>query len=327
MNWLGWRSREIGLGDISIGERSKLILVCDQQSMEKSEMAKAVRWGDNDHYFGPFTWHPGDYIRYGVILQSQGEESPSYLRLHFWRWTLCITTPNWLCRPHKEKRYPQWDEDTVKRLGRNWYWEIYQRAYGFQLSKSGDVGNSDFLQLYYGRAGGSMMDSSIEQRWSCFLPWTQWRHVRRSFYGLQGEIVATAPRTVSYALDGGKTYEAERQMEDATPTASFAIKDHDGEELTATTRIEEREWWAGVGYFKWLAWFRKSKIHRSLDIRFSGETGPEKGSWKGGTIGTSIEMLPGELHEAAFRRYCEEDHRSKHRKYRVQFIEALSPAA
>lgn len=31
-----------------------------------------------------------------------------------------------------------------------------------------------------------------------------------------------------------------------------------------------------------------------------------KGSWKGGTIGHSIEMPPGELHADAFRRYCAE---------------------
>lgn len=47
-------------------------------------------------------------------------------------------------------------------------------------------------------------------------------------------------------------------------------------------------------------------LRRSLDIRFSGETGHRKGSWKGGTVGHSINMLPGELHEAAFHRYCTE---------------------
>jgi hypothetical protein len=31
-----------------------------------------------------------------------------------------------------------------------------------------------------------------------------------------------------------------------------------------------------------------------------------KGSWKGGTVGHSIAMLPGELHGAAFARYCEQ---------------------
>jgi hypothetical protein len=278
---------------------------------------KAVRWGDNDRYFGPFTWHPGDYVRYGIILESAGEESNSCLRLHFWRWTLIVRTPAWMCRPHKEKRYPNWDAETVKRLGRNWYWDIDRRSYGFQLSKSGDVGNSDFLQVYYGRAGGSMMDSSVEQRWSCFLPWTQWRHVRHSLYGLNGEHFWTEPQE--------KNWDAYWKAKEACPVVRFSFRDFDETELIATTRIEEREWRFGVGWFKWLSWFRRPKVSRSLDIEFSGETGPEKGSWKGGTVGTSIEMKPSENHEGAFRRYCDEDHRSKYRKYRIQFLERLKP--
>ena len=67
---------------------------------------------------------------------------------------------------------------------------------------------------------------------------------------------------------------------------------------------EEREWHFGTGWFKWLSWFRPRKIRRSLDLRFSGETGDRKGSWKGGTLGHSINMLAGEMHELAFRRYC-----------------------
>lgn len=279
---------------------------------------KAIRWGDNDRYFGPFTWHPGDYVRYGIILQSQGEESPSYLRLHFWRWTLCIATPGWLCRPHKEKRYPGWDAETISRLGRDWYWEIDQRSYGFQLSKSGDVGNSDFLQVYYGRAGGSMMDSSIEQRWSYFLPWTQWRHVRHSYYDLAGNHFADAPEW-GYRL-GDDSFAKHQRVEESVPTQKFKFQDFDGEELIATARMEEREWRRGTGWFKWLSWFCRPKISRSLGLRFSGETGREKGSWKGGTIGTSISMLSGELHESAFRRYCDEEHRSKSGKYRVKFL-------
>jgi hypothetical protein len=86
----------------------------------------------------------------------------------------------------------------------------------------------------------------------------------------------------------------------------FSFKDFDGEELTARTTIEEREWRFGVGWFKWLSLFRKPKISRYLEIAFSGETGERKGSWKGGTIGHSTEMRSGELHESAFRRYCAE---------------------
>jgi hypothetical protein len=82
------------------------------------------------------------------------------------------------------------------------------------------------------------------------------------------------------------------------------FNDFDGEVITATTHIEEREWRFGTGWFAWLSLFRRPRIIRSLDIRFSAEVGPRKGSWKGGTMGHSIEMLPGELHRGAFQRYA-----------------------
>jgi len=31
-------------------------------------------------------------------------------------------------------------------------------------------------------------------------------------------------------------------------------------------------------------------------------------------------MEPGELHEAAFRRYCDQEHRSKYSRYRITFV-------
>ena len=73
---------------------------------------------------------------------------------------------------------------------------------------------------------------------------------------------------------------------------------------------EERQWKFGTGWFKWLSLFRKDRVRRSLDIDFSREVGREKGSWKGGTIGHGIEMLPGESNEQAFRRYCTENNLS-----------------
>lgn len=275
---------------------------------------KAMRWGDNDRYLGPFTFAPGKpYPHWAVMLESAGDRDSSNddkctLRISTPWFTFAMTLPH-IVRPHRQKRYPDWDAATVDRLGRNWYWEIDQRTYGISYSEG-------FLQVKYGRNGGSCMDSSIEQSWCKHLPWTQWRHVRHSLYGLQGEHFWTEPK--------GAGGESCRDAKDACPRAIFAIEDHDGEKIIATTRIEEREWHFGTGWFTWLRWFRPSKIRRSLDIEFSGETGPEKGSWKGGTTGTGIDILPDELHEAAFRRYCDEEHRSKYRKYRVKFISAIN---
>lgn len=269
-------------------------------------MTRALRWGDQDRYFGPFTWsYSSTYPHWAVVLRSRGEEGGDggrcSLRLSARKATLIIALPN-IVRPWREKVFPNWDAATVERFGRDWYWRVDPRRYGFSL-------NDGHLSVYFGR---ETHDSSTDQNWGCFLPWTQWRHVRHSLYRLDGAHFWTEPK--------GAGWDAYWGAKEACPRAAFAFDDFDGQRLTATTRIEEREWHFGTGWFKWLSWFRRPKISRSLDIEFSDETGRDKGSWKGGVIGTSIEMLPGELHEAAFRRFCAEEHRAKAGRYRITFI-------
>lgn len=260
------------------------------------------RWGDNDHYFGPFTFAFRERWRHtAVILSSGGEDYPgASLRISAFGNTVIMGVPQWLIQPHREKvEARSWDAATIARLGRDWYWSVDEREFGFTLSDG-------HLSVKLGR---QTHDSSTTKDWGCFLPWTQWRHVRRSLYGLAGEHFWTEPQhkaTVEIA-DWRVAFDATRAAEDACPSLTFDFADFDGERLSATTRIEEREWRFGEGKFKWLSLFRRPKISRSLDIRFSGETGQRKGSWKGGTVGHSITMMPGELHEEAFRRYCAEN--------------------
>jgi hypothetical protein len=272
----------------------------------------ARRWGDHDRYFGPFTWSYSDsYPHWAVVLRSRGEEGGDggrcSLRLSLWKATIIVTLPG-IVQPWREKKRAHWDAETVARIGRDWYWNVYPRQFGLSVSDG-------HLSVYYGR---ETHDSSTEQRWGCFLPWRQWRHVRHSLYDLAGDHFWTDPK------DGG--WDAYRDAKERCPRAVFAFEDFDGQRLTATTRIEEREWHFGEGWFKWLSWFRRPKISRSLDLEFSDEVGPEKGSWKGGTIGHSIEMLPGELHEGAFRRYCDQEHNARGRRYRIKFLAAAPKA-
>jgi hypothetical protein len=273
---------------------------------------RASRWSDNDQHLGPITYGTSDYKTWGVMLTSSGhgedDDGACELRINLRSWYLIIALPN-ILRPHKTKVYPKWDRETVERLGRDYYWDVDARSYGFSLGGCGDIGNSSFLQVHYGRQGGSAMDSAIEQRWSCFLPWTQWRHVRHSFYGLEGELIHHEPTEPMGRLGDAewrKRWDEKQSREAAVPTMSFIFEDFDGERLVARTRIEEREWRFGTGWFKWLSLFRRPKIQRSLDIAFSGETGKRKGSWKGGTVGHSIEMRHDDTHFQAFSRYCRE---------------------
>jgi len=257
----------------------------------------ARRWGDNDTYVGPFTFaRDRKYKHLGISLSSTDDEDRGCsLRVSAFGATFIVALPSWVLQPERKKVFPgTWDAETVKRLGRDWYWDITPREFSVSLFDG-------HLSIGYGRC---THDSSTEQRWGCFLPWTQWRHVRHSLYALDGRLYAHLPQNIG-RWDSPQR-DAERALEESCPTASFTFTDYDGEELVATVQIQEREWRFGTGYFKWLSLFVPNKIRRSLDIKFSGETGRRKGSWKGGTTGAGAEMRADDSPFTAFNRYCNE---------------------
>lgn len=97
---------------------------------------------------------------------------------------------------------------------------------------------------------------------------------------------------------------------DTYPTKRvFRIRDYDGEVIEATTHVEEREVRHGPSSGPWrvVGWLRKNTIYRWMDIQFASEVGSGKGSWKGGTLGHSIDIKQTESMEAAMRRYCDNE--------------------
>lgn len=247
------------------------------------------RWSDRDHHLWPFTWAFESYRKWGVMLDSGEEESRGcHIRFYFGSFTLLMELPPILWPQRTKVMARSWDAATVARLGRDWYWHEHPRELGFSL-----VDGS--VHFHY---GAITMDSSTDHVKVWRVPWLNWRFVRMSYYDLAGEHWWTEPK-------GGNWQETHEKAEKC-PSIAFGFHDFDGEHITATTHIEEREWRFGIDWCSWLSRFCQPKIQRSLDIDFSKETGPKKGSWKGGTVGHSISMLPGELHEAAFRRYCAE---------------------
>ncbi len=275
-----------------------------------------TRLTDEDRQFGPITyarcnpsWRP---LR--VVLSSGADEDhagTNNLTVYAFGWVARVTLPRLLDDYKVRHVATSWDAATVERLGRNWYEEHHAREYGFSLSDG-------FLQVFL---GAQTHDSTTTQSWCTHLPWTQWRFHRFSLYDATGAEFWTQ---IERRGNGTKyrDFDAQREAEARCDKAVFLVDDFDGQRLTVTTHIEEREWKFGEGWFKWLSLFRKPKISRSLSINFDKGCGPEKGSWKGGLCGTSIAMLPGELHEAAFRRYCDQEHRSKYQGYRITFVGA-----
>lgn len=280
---------------------------------------KKRRWSDNDHHFWPFTlsWRDGGkggYWRFGIILDSGANEDQRggcHVRFHVFGITLICELPPFIPDYRIRHVATSWDAATIARLGRDWYEERFPREYGFYFAD----GN---LHTYF---GPQTHDSRTTKGRVFFLPWRNWRFIRHSLYDLQGKHFHTEHENARNA------WEATTAVRDACPKVRFEFEDFDGQRITATTHIEEREWHFGTGICRWLSWFRRPKISRELTLEFSSEVGPEKGSWKGGTVGHSIEMLPGELHDAAFKRYCDKEHRSKYRTFRIRYLGKVQPVS
>lgn len=265
------------------------------------------RWSGNDRHLWPFTWSFDSCRRFGFMLDSganDGGPGDCHIRLYLFGLTIICELPRIISDQRVRHSAKAWSAEDIARIGRDWYEEVFPCEYGAYTSEG-------TLHVHY----GAQTHSSDTDKNKCFfLPWRNCRFIRLTFYDLQGQHFWTERDNERAA------WAASTAVKDACPKAVFELEDFDGQKITATTHIEEREWKFGTGLFRWLSWFRKRQIVRSLMLEFSAEVGPEKGSWKGGTTGSSIDMLPGELHDAAFVRYCEKEHRSKYRRYNVRYL-------
>jgi len=258
------------------------------------------RWGDHDRYFGPLTFACDRRRRHVALELSSGDDSYDdpgcRLRASAFGVTIICALPP-LVWP--ERRFV----DTSRWNGPgSGYVDEVRRDYGFSLEEG-------FLNVSFGRV---THDSSTEQRWGYFLPWTRWRHVSHLVYGADRQVFAEME---------GRLWDDWHRIRDAVPKVRFFVCDHDGEVIETETFVERREWRLGTGWFAWLGYVWPKKVKTSLNISFKSEVGRDKGSWKGGMIGTCIDMQPGEDHEAAFRRFCAQAQRSRCGPYRIAFVD------
>lgn len=261
-----------------------------------------IRWAGRDRgdrYFGPFTFTPAErYKTISVMLGSgDGDDYPGCrLRVSLYWFTLHTVLPPII------KPWRVWHEITTEptrsqmiEAGRKpGYWKTYAREYGFSAAEGA-------IHWHY---GPQTNDSETDKSKCWFYPWREHRCVRHSLYDTEGRHFADLPEW-GVRL-GGHGYTVRNAIEEVCPVAQFVFDDFDGERITATCRIEEREWRRGKGIWR-LLYLGRNKVSRTFDVRFSSEVGPRKGSWKGGTVGHSGDIAPGETLEAAFRRYCERE--------------------
>lgn len=102
-------------------------------------------------------------------------------------------------------------------------------------------------------------------------------------------------------------YETRQELDKHHQYIEFTFLDYDKEEITATGKLVRRVYSYGNQNMvtRWIMkFFRKPIDNTYLEMEFHKEIGPNKGSYKGGTTGQGVKLLPDELPEEAFVRYC-----------------------
>lgn len=270
-----------------------------------------MRLNDNEKVWGPFCfattsgWKP---IRF-VFSTGDDERRHNTITLYLGRFIFQVQAKQRIKPWCKKTIATSWDEATIKRLGRNYYEEFFPKEYGFSY-------HNGFLQIFYGR---QTWDSDTTDSWCTHLPWTQ---RRLSYENIVNPITNQIVYEAKNPMWGPayRTFDEFYAAKQACPKQIFIIEDYDGEHIEAKVHIRNRWYDLGEKWCKWLSLFSPTKKYTTLEIEFSSEVGPEKGSWKGGTMGTGIDMLPNETVEQAMERWCNLQHNSKYQTYKVKLV-------
>jgi hypothetical protein len=216
---------------------------------------------------------------------------------HSWWWQI----------PEFFKPRKKWVDTSKESWSKNpagGYWEHIRREYGFTITE-------DNIHVHYGIQPGcwSSRDKKNSDHTKLFgIPWLQKRYVHEKFYTPDWRVFGVCePKK-----NGGLDFDVLHKMKEDVPKIRFRFNDFDGEEIIATCHISEMRHEHGTGWFKWLKYFVKPLITRRLDLAFNKEIGYEKGSWKGGTMGHSVDIAYGEDPLQAFIRYGTADDRYKY---------------
>lgn len=132
--------------------------------------------------------------------------------------------------------------------------------------------------------GGEGNDNGGNKWWTWDIPFLTKEWVRTS--------ILLKDNTWEHETKGNRKefYEDKWKEKQACWNYDFLDK-YDNTIIPTKIYVEEREWRP-----KWLTWTKLfASIRKTIDVDFSQEVGRRKGSWKGGTIGCSYDLLKDEI--------------------------------
>ncbi len=143
--------------------------------------------------------------------------------------------------------------------------------------------------------GFSLCDDAVHFHWNerikiWNLPWFSSVHQRHEVRRADGSWV---PFVGSW--EQGKEPDG---REEFTFPYTYRLRSGELQNRNATVYVYRRAW--RPKGFTWTGLFEKQR--QCIDVAFDDEVGERSGSWKGGCVGCSYEMLPGETPETTLRR-------------------------
>lgn len=257
-------------------------------------MKRNRRWSDRDHHFGPFTYSRQDSYRpWGASIRSSGG---THIMAHAFGVDLICELPNFL------QAQPRWVDTSM-----------YEWASGPGYTDYDDVeyGVTLVERAVHVRFGRQTHDSSTDKSKCFFPPWWTSHAVREQYIDADGVISADVAKL---------PWHERHEVQNAVKRQTFSVRDYDGEVVTVSAYIHETDYRRGEGRWKWIGRLFPVDRRRYVDLDFSSEVGPSKGSWKGGMTGCATSIEPGETMEQAVRRFCGKERRDREGRYKLEFL-------
>ncbi|WP_454844105.1 MULTISPECIES: hypothetical protein [Pseudomonas] len=250
---------------------------------------------------------------FGLTLDSgdNGDYPGNKLIIQAWKYSAYIKIPR-IIKPWAQKHTftslsPEATAQRLEKFGHLDYFEYHARKFGFHMQTHG-------LHTSF---GPSTWDSQTTKSRYFSFHWREYDLVLNTICDADG--IEHIEKDKDVRLD----YKAKEAIKGTMPRYVFLLRDYDGQEVRAYCHMEKRVYRIGTGWVKkYFGALRPTRTFIELDIAFDGETGPEKGSWKGGTIGTGSRAEKGDKHDAQhlIEKYCASTHRAKGASYSMTLI-------
>lgn len=112
-------------------------------------------------------------------------------------------------------------------------------------------------------------------------------------------VLSTTTKNDKKVYDNGGKYDQQEIIKNKIAKSygyTYTLKSGSVQHRIATIKCIEKWTWG----WKWFPW--KKYVRTSIEVQFNEEVGERSGSWKGGCIGCSYDLSPGETPEQCLRR-------------------------